>query len=248
MVASVLDLTRRSGFVFEGTVRRTGAVTSPEIEATSSTVVVQVNKVLKGPHVLSRFAGREITVLFGERQGTSEGTRAVFFTNAFHYGEGLAVREVGSLDKTGAEVESEVHEAMKQSDDDNLLKQLRDARLVVSGTVTKVAPYERHAKVGTEHDPEWWECVLDVQAVEKGSAKQEKNKAGKAHITIFFAHSSDVAWYQSPKPKVGDRGVFILHEGEVRSRQTPGPAIIHPLDFRPISEVEHIRALIKRLE
>jgi hypothetical protein len=247
MVASVRDLTKQSGFVFEGTVRRTGAVTSPGVEATPSTVVVHVDKVLKGPHVLSRFAGREITVLFGERQGASPGTRAVFFTNAFHYGEGLVVREVGSLDRTGTEVEREVHEAMKQSDDDNLLKQLRDARLVVSGAVNKVGPHESHERVGTEHDPEWWECIIEVEAIEKGSAKQEKNKAGKAHLTIFFAHSTDVAWYQSPKPKVGDRGVFILHQGEVRSMQTPGPAILHPLDFRPISEVEHVRALLKRL-
>lgn len=247
MVGSVRELTKESGFVFEGTVRRTGAVTSPGIEATPSTVVVHVDKVLKGPHVLSRFAGREITVLFGERQGTSPGTRAVFFTNAFHYGEGLAVREVGSLDRAGAEVEREVHEAMKQSDDEILLKQLRDARLVVAGAVTKVAPHESRDRVGTEHDPEWWECVIEVEAIEKGPAKQEKNKAGKAHLTIFFAHSTDVAWYQSPKPKVGDRGVFILHEGEVRSRQTPGPAIIHPLDFLPISQAEHVRALIKRL-
>ena len=247
MATSVRDLTKESGFVFEGTVRRTGAVTSPEIELTPATVVVHVDKVLKGPHVLSRFAGREITVLFGERPGTSPGTRAVFFTNAFHYGEGLAVREVGSLDKTGAEVEREVHEAMKHADDDNLLKQLREARLVASGGVTKVGPYERHERVGTEHDPEWWECVIEVETIEKGPAKSEKIKAGKAHITIFFAHSADVAWYKSPKPKVGDRGVFILHEGEVRSRQTPGLAILHPLDFQPISQVEHVRALLKRL-
>jgi hypothetical protein len=197
--------------------------------------------------VLSRFAGKEITVILGEREGTSPRTRAVFFTNAFHYGEGLAVREVGCLDATGAEVEREVLEAMKHSDDDSLLKQLLDARLVVSGSVTKVAPYERRERVGSEHDPEWWECIIEVEAIEKGSVKQEKNKTGRTHITAFFAHSTDVAWYKSPKLEVGDKGVFILHEGEVRSRQTPGPAIVHPLDFRPISDVEHVRALIKRI-
>lgn len=247
MVASIRDLTKQSGFVFEGTVRQTGAVTSAGIEATPRTAVVHVEKVLKGPHVLSRFAGREITILSAENAGSSSKPRAVFFTNAFHYGESLAVREVGRFDATGAELEREVHEAMKESDDENLLRQLRNARLVVRGEVKKVAPSEHRERVGTEHDPEWWECVIEVENVEKGSIKQERNKAGKSRITAFFAHSTDVAWYKSPKVQAGDEGIFILHEGIVRSRQTPGPAMVHPLDFRPVSEVEHVRALIKRI-
>jgi hypothetical protein len=247
MVASVRDLTKQSGFVFEGTVRGIGAVTSPGIEATPSTAVVQVEKVLKGPHVLARFAGREITVVSREHAGTSPKTRAVFFTNAFHYGEGLAVREVGRFDRTGVEVEREVHEAMKESDEDDLLRQLRSARLVVRGAVTKVAPSDYRERVGSEHDPEWWEFVIEVESVEKGSVKQEKNKAGKTRITAFFAHSTDVAWYKSPKVQVGDEGIFILHEGVVRSRQTPGPTMAHPLDFQRVSEVERVRTLIKRI-
>ena len=106
MVASVRDLTKQSGFVFEGAVRRVGEVTSPGVEATPSTVVVHVEKVLKGPRVLSRFAGREITVVSpehaaGEHAGTPPKTRAVFFTNPFHYGEGLGVRELGRHDAAG---------------------------------------------------------------------------------------------------------------------------------------------------
>jgi hypothetical protein len=247
MVASVRDLTKQSGFVFEGTVRRIGDVTSPGVQATPSTAVVHVEKVLKGPPVLTRFSGREITVLSGEHSDASSRKRAVFFTNAFHYGEGLAVREVGRSDATGADVEREVHEAMKESDDENLLRQLRNARLVVRGIVTKVAPSEHRERVGSEHDPEWWECVIEVEAIEKGSTKHEKNKTGKLHITAFFAHSTDVAWYKSPKAQVGDAGIFILHEGVVRSRQTPGPAMVHPLDFQPASEAERVRTLLKRI-
>jgi len=247
MAASVQELTKKSGFIFEGTVGHTSAVTTPGIEATPATVVVHVDKVLKGPDVLSGFAGREITVVLGEHEGVSPRTRAVFFTNGLHYGEGLVVREVGRLHAAGSEMELEVREAMKQADDEDLLHRLRDARLVVSGVVINVGPYESRLRVGTEHDPEWWEGVIDVEAVEKGTVKPEKGKSGKTHITVFFAHSADVAWYRSPKLEVGDQGVFILHEGEFRTGPTPGPAIIHPLDFRPMSNVEHIRALIKRI-
>lgn len=245
MVASVRDLTKQSGFVFEGTVQKMGGVTTPGIEANQSTAVVYVDKVLKGPRVLAQFRGREITVVAGEHVGAK--TRAVFFTNAFHYGEGLAVRVVGRFDVTGTEVEREVHEAMKESDDDNLLRQLRSARLVVRGSVIKVAPSEHREKVASEHDPEWWEFVIEVEAVEKGSVKQAKDKGAKSRITAFFAHSTDVAWYKSPKVQLGETGVFILHEGVVRSRQTPGPAMVHPLDFQPASEIERVRTLIKRI-
>lgn len=248
MVGSVPDLTKQSGFVFEGTVRRTDAVTSSGIEATLPTLVVHVDKVLKGPDVLSRFAGREITVTLGEHDRVAPGTRAVFFTNGLHYGEGLAVRAAGRVDATGPEVEREVHEAMEQANNEELLQHLRDARLVVSGIVIRVAPYEGGERVASEHDPEWWECVIDVESVEKGTVKPEKGKPGKTHITAFFAHSTDVAWYRSPKFKEGDRGIFILHEGEFRKRRFPGLAIIHPPDFRPMPDLEHIRALVKRVE
>ena len=242
------DLTKQSDFVFEGAIQRIGDVTSRGVQATPSTAVVHVEKVLKGPRVLAGFTGREITVLSDERSDPSSRKRAVFFTNAFHYGEGLAVREVGRFDATGANVEREVHEAMKESDDENLLRQLRSARLVVRGTVIKAGPSEHRERVGSEHDPEWWECVIEVEAIEKGSAKHEKNKNGKLRITAFFAHSTDVAWYRSPKVQVGDAGIFILHEGVVRSHQTPGPAMVHPLDFQPVSESERVRTLIKRIE
>jgi hypothetical protein len=45
-----------SGFIFEGSVRRTGAVTSSGLDATPDTAVVLVAKVLKGPEVLAGYA------------------------------------------------------------------------------------------------------------------------------------------------------------------------------------------------
>ena len=110
------------------------------------------------------------------------------------------------------------------------------------------APHEHRERVGTEHDPEWWECVIEVATVEKGTVKVGKSKAVKTQVVAYFAHSTDVAWYRAPKLKEGDRGLFILHEGEFRSRPTPGPALIHPVDFQPMGEVERVRKLVKRIE
>jgi hypothetical protein len=246
--ASTEELTRQAGFIFEGAVRRTGAVTSSSFEATPATAVVQVEKVLKGPEVLAPFAGREITVVLAEHERVTAGTRAVFFTQGLHYGEGLVVREVGRHEAAAAEVEGAVREAMEHAIDEEILDRMRRARLIVAGAVTHVAPSEHRARVGTEHDPDWWECTIEVESVLKGKLEAEKGKKGKEHVKAFFAHSQDVMWYRSPKFEVGDAGVFFLHEADFRGRPTPGPATINPLDFQPLSALEHIRALLRRLE
>jgi hypothetical protein len=223
-------------------------VTSAGFEATAATAVVQVEKVLKGPEMLAQFAGREITVVLAEHERVSAGTHAVFFTQGLHYGEGLVVREIGRHEAAAAEVEGAVREAMEHAHDDEILERMRHARLIVAGTVTHVAPSEQRARVGTEHDPDWWVCTIEIESVLKGKLQVEKGKKAKEHLEFFFAHSKDVMWYRSPKFEVGDAGVFILHEADFRGRPTPGPATINPLDFQPLSLLEHIRALLRGLE
>ena len=257
MAASVKDLTKQCGFIFEGTVRRTGASTSPEFEATPATAVVVADKIMKGPDVLSRFAGQEITVVFGETHDVPAiGARRVFFTTGLHFGAGLVVRAAGQVHETRTEMEREVKDAMLEAHHDELLAQLRAARLVVSGRVVETSTTGLTERAGSEHDPEWWECIIQVETVEKGStdgilrskAKPAKGKADADRITAYFAHSQDIAWYRSPKFEAGDRGVFLLHEGEIRGRKTPGLSVLHALDFRPQSELEQIRNLIARIQ
>lgn len=245
MAASIEELTRQASFVFEGTVRRPGTLPQSGIETAPATAVVHIHRIFKGPEVFSRFAGKEVTVAFGGREGVSSGRRAVFFTRGLYYGEGLTLDAAGQIE-AGPATEREVREAMTRGSDNELVEHLREARLVVSGVVIAVAPHERRAPVGTEHDPEWWEGVIEVNAFEKGTVKAEKHKGAKTQITVFFAHSTDVAWYRAPKLHVQDRGVFILHEGEFRKQATPGPSLIHPVDFRPESEVERVRELLRR--
>jgi len=246
MDTSIQAMTRQCGFIFAGTIRRLSAVTSVGIEPTAASAVVSVDRLLKGPDVLSGYVGREITLVLREEGSLPPNASTVFFTNAFHYGEGLGVREAGHVSGDVDGVQREVNEAMHQLDDDNLLRRLRSSNLVVSGTVIEVRAFEHQQRRGTEHDPDWWECIIEVAAVEKGELKSNRGKSAKHLLSAFFAHSTDVAWYQAPKLRVGDSGIFILHEGEVLGTRTPGPAIVHPLDFRPMAEAEHIRGLIRR--
>src|SRR5271167_1427499 len=120
MSASAHELTERSTFVFEGAVRRVGAVTTSGIEPTHEMAVVHVTKILKRPAVLAGFTGQEITVHLHEHERVHEGLRAVFFTNGLHFGEGLAVREVGRLEGHEAGGEKQVHEAIERASDEQL--------------------------------------------------------------------------------------------------------------------------------
>ena len=67
MIASVTELTKQSGFVFEGTVRRTGEA-PPGGDETPQTAIVHVERILKGPEVLSRFEGHEVTIVLREHE------------------------------------------------------------------------------------------------------------------------------------------------------------------------------------
>ena len=100
---------RKASFVFKGTVIQTGASNVHPVEKSGATVVVKIDQVLKSPKMLKGFAGREVTVIFGQAHGAAaikNGQTAIFFTEGAVYGEKLAVREVaartrGSPDKSG---------------------------------------------------------------------------------------------------------------------------------------------------
>lgn len=131
-------------------------------------------------------------------------------------------------------------EQQNQSADSALAQRLAQAEAVISGTVTAItaAPAKRPPFL-SQHDPDWWQATVAVESVEKG------NVAGKT-ATIFFANSSDVAWYKAPKLAKGDHGVWLLQNKDSFGKPTPGPAVIDPLDSRPVSELPKARTLLKK--
>jgi hypothetical protein len=250
MTDSVDELTRQASFIFEGTIERTGATTTTAVQPAHDMVVVRVDKIVKGAPALSKYPGREITVQLLNPSDAHRGRRAMFFANSLHFGDDLAVREIGrSLDIKGAELEEQVHAAIRQEADNQLAHRLRDAEIVVLGDAVRTEPWQPPAgakRKVSEHDPDWWECVIKIDEMLK-SAGKAAGKAAKGHaeVVTLFAHSIDILWYQSPKFTEKSKGIWLLHAKGMRGEPVPGLVSIHPLDFHPRSERKRITELLE---
>src|SRR5215210_4741723 len=99
MSLQIDDLRRQSTFTFVGTVKELNAATMAEVPVTQSTAVVTVDEVLQAPPMLANRAGTDITVLLSDAQQVQEGQQATFFTIGAVYGEDVAVREVGHVER-----------------------------------------------------------------------------------------------------------------------------------------------------
>jgi hypothetical protein len=241
---SLHDLTNESGFVFEATVEQLGASTASSFPATDETAVVRVTRILKSTSALAGYTGHRITLHLQAPVSVKVGDEAVFFTHGLHYGESLVVAELGNFVGNASAVEADLSSAVQASQDAEITKRLAQAELVVTGVASAPVRYGgalAHAmpiRKVSEHDPDWHVATVMVESVEKGTHAPKT-------ADVMFANSMDVAWYRAPKIKAGDRGVFLLHNSDVYGRSVPASAITHPLDFRPLVEVDRIRTLIK---
>jgi hypothetical protein len=240
---SVSDLSNDAGFIFQANVEQLGASTARGFTASGETAVVLITKIVKSPAALAGYQGHRITVELQPPVSLQAGQSAVFFTHGVHYGESVVVRELGNTPPQAA-TEAQVSSAMQDDRDSALTQRMAQADLVLTGVASAPAQYieTTSSLVGryvSEHDPQWWQSVITIDSVEKGS-----------HVggtkSILFPHSTDIAWYSSPKVKEGDRGVWLLHLRDLRGRATPYHALIHPLDFQPLDQVERIRSLMKK--
>lgn len=250
MAASIRELAHGASFIFEGTLRRTGAVTSAALELAPEMAVVHVDRILRGPSMFEGFKGREITVQLREADEALQGRELTFFTTGLHFGESLAVRELGHIDSRGREVEREVHEAADEKRNEQLLERLRDAELVVAGQAIRVGPHklpEDAPRRVSEHDPDWWECVIRVEDVLKGKLQSSGRGRANGQAVTLFANSRDILWYHSPKFSEGLHGIWLIHATDFRGKPVPAPVSDHPLDFHPHAELGHIRLLMDRL-
>lgn len=250
MAPSIRELARDASFIFEGTLRRTGAVTGTGLTPADDMAVVHVERIVKGPSALAGFTGQEITVELREPGSSHHGRHFTFFTTGLRYGDGLAVREVGRVDASGHEVDIEVREAEDEARNEALLQRLRDAEIVVTGEAVRTARYvpkEGTPQPVSEHSPDWWECAIKVRDVEKGDVKPGRGRAAQRIVTLF-AGSSDIVWYQSPKFAEGDEGTWLLHRTDFRGNPVPALVSDHPLDFQPLSEYPRVRELLDRLQ
>jgi len=232
-------LAQKARFVFQGTIQQRGAATMASVPISDQTLVVHVDRLIQAPQALTPYLGQDITVqLASSRTKLAVGQAAIFYTNAWLFGESIAVQAVGQLPvpqtpraMATAAVTAAPHENLANRD---LQQRLTTADTVVTGRVTAVRepvalPVDPPGRLAgaaaadkpapttsgpiSEHDPAWREAVIAVQEVEKGATD-------RANIVIRFPSSDDVQWHRAPKFAVGQEGVFLLHEKQTQPVMT----------------------------
>src|SRR4051812_13842975 len=93
--SSSAELAQNAQFVFEGTIRKLGAATLKSVPISNRTAVVHVDGILQGPRSLANYLGQDITVELAGHRKVKEGQQALFYTNAWLFGESIAVQSIG---------------------------------------------------------------------------------------------------------------------------------------------------------
>ena len=270
-------LAQQANFIFKGTVQKLKAATMTGIPVDDRTVVVRVDEVIQSPEALVDYAGREITVALGGKKKLAAGEQAIFYTNGWIFGEGLAVRSLGERPATRSMAAMGVAPGDPVENLANKQARVRfeSADVVVSGRVTSIrlSPQEAAAgkvrgaalaeSVGTtlakpisEHDPLIQEAVVEVDAVHKGRHRSNE-------VVVRFPSSTDVKWYKAPKFRPGQQGFFMLHKDETREKRGAKEALVsamvsdteaegammalHPADFQSLDRPGGVRNLISSL-
>lgn len=249
------ELAQQAKFVFRGKVEKLNAATLPEVRDTSKTAVVRVEETIQSPRALSFYTGQSITVQFANPAEVKVGDEAVFFTDAWLFGnEGVAVRSLGHHPPgpQTAALRSSEGDPITNLEDRNTRKHYDGADMVVSGRIVSIR-LVGDPKAGPstrEHDPDWREAVIDVDQVHKGDR-------GKKEIVVRFPASYDRMWHKAPKLQVGQSGYFLLHAGlgttGTEARTIPAGAtpdfytVLHPEDFELGDHPGQIQKLLGRI-
>ena len=241
------NLVRQSQFIFRGTIRELNAATMPDVPITEGTAIVNVSAVFTAPPQLGDYSGRDITIQLRPARDAKAGLEAAFFTSSWMYGDSLAVLEVGHI--RGGQDNDELRRLIADVElglsDRKLEDRIAQAELVILGRVVNTAPQMEYRQTMpiTEHDPDWWEATILVESLEQG-------KPGRESITVLYPNSMDEMWIDSPKFPEGQYGIWILQRDQQEkgwsNMRLAGYTALDPLDFQPASQVDRIRALVKR--
>jgi hypothetical protein len=227
-----------SSLIFAGTVKKLNATAG----ATNSggTAVVRVDEVIYNAGVVTDIAGKNITVELLAPGNLKAGEREIFYTNVDSYGDSIVVREIGREPFNTSRIvtiRTQAGKAAMQISDEKLQNRVAQAELIVVGRVSAVRPHEPGPHIPpSEHDPDWWEATLTVQAVEKGQAPP-------GELDVLFPHSKDVRWFASPKFQQGQEGIFLLLHVDDRKLGVSGYTALDPLDFQPMDQLQRVRKM-----
>lgn len=200
-----------SDLIFRGTVTALHATTTGiDLPDESRAVVVHVDDVLfEGG--LVEVAGQDVTVQLLAAPTMAVGYQGYFFTSVWSIGQSVGVTEVAHVDPgVYPTLDSDVPGIQQLLADERLYARMDTAGAVLVGTVTAVTSLPDQGPF-SEHVPIWAEATIAADCTLRG--------AKPATTSVAFATSLDVAWAQSPKLAVGQKGVFLLQP----SPSPPGP-------------------------
>jgi hypothetical protein len=239
----IAELAQRSGFIFQGTVEKLGSATMSIVPVTDSTIVVKVDEVFRSAQTLGDVTGKDITVQLTAPQKTHVGNKLIFFTESWLYGDSIAVLEVGrfQVEKDNAPLHTKIKNEIQKLPDNELQKRIVHAEIIVVGKVLKSQPAVlRWPSRMTEHDPDWWETNVGIQSLEKGTYSEKT-------IAVYFPHSIDIMWYETPKFHIGQEGIWLLHKSQIEEINAESFTALDPMDFQPKQKLERIRTLVRQL-
>lgn len=234
---SLIELVRRSGLIFVGTVKVVGDAT-PTIVRSTNTAIVDVERVIDGESQFGNIAGKQVTVRLRDPRRMRAGQRAVFYTYVQTAGATLGLVEVGS-EPAGPEAaeKSRVAEARQAIADQALTRRLATAQIVVVGIAGKGQPTPEARERKSEHDPMWWRVPIKIESILKG-------RAPNGSLSALYASSDDMVWERAPKPKAGEEGIFLLQPDSEKRFEITGLFLIDPLDVQPKTELDRVRRLL----
>jgi hypothetical protein len=226
----------QSSFIFQGRVLKPYASLMPEVLRPNSNIfIVRIDRTLTDR--AKPFSDRDITVKIEPGYGLppgrlQPGKSFLFLTSPFIYGRSLAVAG------HAIEVTEQGLAAIRERADLILTERLRPAALIVSGTVADVRRIVMaDGDEDSEHEGDWHNALIKVATIEKGTLPNQ--------LEISFPAEKGLRWLRSPKFQPKQSGVWIL---QVSQRgKVPFYTALHPLDFQPLDQLDHIRALLKRV-
>ena len=231
------SLVRSTGLIFAGTVVEVGRSSVPAVKPADNLIVVRVDRGLRVDKALGDIRGKMITVAVKDPKAFQTGQQAVFFTNSWIHGQGIAVREVEHAD---VQVQDSVAAVVARLPEIHLTDRLRAAVLVVHAEVTSVGPVQRVSLV--RDDALWRTAELHVIRVLRG--------APRSPTVVYFPTAKHPDWARAPRFTARQRGIFVLHSpsGSPNPSLAALPAgalvVLDPDDFQPESRLAEVEKLV----
>jgi len=199
--------------------------------------VVRVDRGLRVEPVLGDLRSKLVTVATSAPESLSMGQKAVFFTNSWIHGQGIAAREVEHID---VGEEDRVAASVSQLPLAHLRERLQNAELVAEGQILGVGTVER---MTFERNAALWKSAeLRIEKVLSGK--------GAKSTVVYFPTSTHPMWARAPRLTAGQRGVFILRAPSRRASPseaalpTDSLVALDPADVQPESQLHEVEKLI----